>query len=155
MATEIRAFEPSDAQQVAALIQKALREVNSADYPAEVITWLCDHFSPEMLCELMARRDVLVAVVDGVAVGTASIEEDVAYTVFVDPRYHGRGIGTRLMQEIEGLATALGYCAIRVPASVSAVGFYTKLGYREIERIETEHAGLNVIVEKRLPTQPG
>lgn len=150
MAIDIRVFEPDDAQQVAALIRKALREVNSADYPPEVITSLCDYFVPETLCELTLRREVLVAMVDGVIVGTASIEESVVYTVFVHPQYHGRGIGTRLMKEIEGLAVAHGHSVVRTPASVSAVGFYTKLGYREIERIQTEDSGLNVIMEKRL-----
>jgi GNAT superfamily N-acetyltransferase len=152
MIIDIRAFKPDDAQQVASLIRKALREVNSADYPPEVITSLCDHFAPETLCELALRRDVLVAVVDGAVVGTASIEESVVYTVFVHPQYHGRGIGTRLMKEIEELAVALGYSVIRTPASLTAVGFYTKLGYHEIERIQTEDPGLNVIMEKRLPT---
>jgi GNAT superfamily N-acetyltransferase len=152
MGIDIRAFKPDDAQQVAVLIQKALREVNSADYPPEVITSLCDHFAPETLRELALRRDVLVAVVDGAVVGTASIEESAVYTVFVHPQYHGRGIGTRLMKEIEELAMALGYSAIRTPASVTAVGFYTKLGYQEIERIQTENSGLNVIMEKRLST---
>jgi GNAT superfamily N-acetyltransferase len=151
MGIDIRAFEPDDAQQVAALIRKALREVNSADYPPEVITSLCDHFAPETLRELALRRDVLVAEVDGAVVGTVSIEEGVVYTVFVRPQYHGRGIGTRLMKEIEGLAMTLGYSVIRTPASVSAVGFYAKLGYQEVERIETEDSGLNIIMEKRLP----
>jgi ribosomal protein S18 acetylase RimI-like enzyme len=56
------------------------------------------------------------------------------------------------MKEIEELAVALGYSVIRTPASLTAVGFYKKLGYQEIERIQTEDSGLNVIMEKRLPT---
>jgi GNAT superfamily N-acetyltransferase len=152
---DVRAFEPGDAQQVAALIRRALREVNSADYSPEVIASLCEYFAPDTLCEFMLRRDVLVAVVDGAVVGTASIEEGVVYTVFVHPQYHGRGIGTRLVKEIEGLAMALGHSTIRIPASVTAVGFYTKLGYREIERVQKEDAGINVIMEKSLPMKPG
>ncbi|GAA2689706.1 GNAT family N-acetyltransferase [Actinoplanes palleronii] len=59
--TTIRLFRPDDAVAVAELITRCLREVNSRDYPAELIDRMCAHFNPLRMLELSQQRQIFVA----------------------------------------------------------------------------------------------
>jgi len=51
--------------------------------------------------------------------------------LFIHHRYHGKGIGQKLMQRYEAQCLRRGAISIRVHASLYAVGFYTKMGYKK------------------------
>lgn len=147
---QIRRFQTDDAEEVSNLIRWTLIEVNSVDYPRAVITNQVHAFTAEKICDLAARREVYVIAQDGKLLGTASLEEDVIYTVFVLPAHQGRGIGTRLMKHLEERAQTQGHTLITVPSSTTAYAFYEKLGYRAVREVYSDEAGLNIIMEKEL-----
>lgn len=51
--------------------------------------------------------------------------------VFVDPEFGRRGIGSQLLQALEELAWQQGLTALVVDASLNAVEFYERAGYRQ------------------------
>ncbi|GIX09688.1 GNAT family N-acetyltransferase [Elioraea sp.] len=53
----------------------------------------------------------------------------VVRAVFVDPAWHGRGVGATLVRAVEAAIAAAGRRRILVPAALNAVGFYERLGY--------------------------
>ena len=53
MAIEIRPFHRDDAQQLAEIVERCLREVNSRDYPADIIDKMCAHFTAQRLSETL------------------------------------------------------------------------------------------------------
>ena len=60
---------------------------------------------------------------------------DILYvsTVFVDEAYRGRGLGTKLLEEVERQARELGARLIRLDTfDWQGVGFYEKLGYEQV-----------------------
>ncbi|GAB3939127.1 hypothetical protein [Micromonospora vulcania] len=69
---------------MAGLIERCLREVNSRDYPKEVIERMCDHFTEQRINELAIQRQMFVAEANGIA-GTVSRDGNKVYTMFVDP----------------------------------------------------------------------
>ncbi|WFF00111.1 GNAT family N-acetyltransferase [Micromonospora sp. WMMD964] len=148
MAT-IRPFDSADAPGVAGLIERCLREVNSRDYPSEVIERMCDHFTERRIRELAIRRQMFVAEEDGI-VGTVSRDGDKVYTMFVHPRVAGRGIGRLLMRHVEALAAIDGYDHMETGASITGHAFYRRLGYIDVRSTETEF-GLNYIMSRSLP----
>ena len=147
--TRIRLFRPDDAPTVADLIDRCLRDVNSRDYPAETIERMCEHFSAERIEQLAAERQMLVAEWNGV-VGTVSRDGNKVYTMFVHPRAIGHGIGRQLMRRVEELATADGYDHMETGASITAHGFYQRLGYIDVRTSDTAF-GFNYILRKPLP----
>ncbi|BCY12163.1 GNAT family N-acetyltransferase [Actinoplanes sp. L3-i22] len=147
--TTIRLFQDEDAPTVAELIGRCLREVNSRDYPAELIERMCAHFDPPRIRELAGQREMFVAVDDGV-LATVSRDGNKVYTMFVDPAAHGRGLGRLLMGHIEGLAAADGFDHMETGASITGHGFYHRLGYADVRVSETEDFGLNYILRKAL-----
>jgi GNAT superfamily N-acetyltransferase len=144
-----RLFRPGDAPRLAEIVQRCLREVNSRDYPPGIIDKMCEYFTAERFVELSSGRRVYVAE-DRRVVGTVSRDGNKVYTLFVDPDLAGLGIGRQLMQHVETLAARDGYDHMETGASITARGFYLKLGYTDVRESETEF-GLNYILRKPLP----
>ncbi|OAH12590.1 GNAT family N-acetyltransferase [Streptomyces jeddahensis] len=154
MAITVRPFRSGDAPRVAEIVHRCLREVNSRDYPADIIDRMCAHFTAERFIELSRCRLVYVAVDHGSTavgrvVGTVSRDGNRVYSMFVDPDLARRGIGRRLMQHIEALAAHDGYDHMETGASLTAHRFYLKLVYSDVRDTETEF-GLNHILRKPL-----
>jgi GNAT superfamily N-acetyltransferase len=145
----IRRFHNADAPAVAALIERCLREVNSCDYPSEIIERMCDHFTEERIKELATERQMFVAETTGIA-GTVSRDGNKVYTMFVHPRAARRGIGKLLMRHIEALAAIDGYDHMETGASITAHDFYRRLGYSDVRTSETDF-GFNYILRRDLP----
>ena len=146
----IRAARDDDASAISQVILSALRETNAKDYTPEIIARLEEKFCPKSIKDRMGGRKVFVALVGGRIVGTASLEDEMVRSVFVDPRAQGRGIGKQLMAEVERAAREAGITALTVPSSVSAEQFYAKLGFSTV-RDSYYGDERTIIMERRLP----
>ncbi|MFF5229485.1 GNAT family N-acetyltransferase [Dactylosporangium sp. NPDC000521] len=144
----IRRFDNADAPAVAGIIENCLREVNSRDYPSEVIERMCAHFTAQRVQELAGERQMFVAETSGIA-GTVSRDGNKVHTMFVHPSAAGRGIGRLLLRHIEALAETEGYDHMETSASITAHDFYRRLGYVDVRSIETPF-GLNHILRRSL-----
>lgn len=122
------ALEHDDAD-ISAVILCALRETNAKDYTDEIVARIERSFSPDAVRQLIAQRTVLVAAIGSRVVGTASLDGNVVRTVFVALDVQARGIGTRLMGEIERTARERSVAALTVFSSITAETFYARLGF--------------------------
>ncbi|TXI07162.1 MAG: GNAT family N-acetyltransferase [Rhizobium sp.] len=147
MACEIRPALEADAESISAVILEALRETNARDYAPHVIARVAESFSPAGVRELLRGRTVFVAIDGGNIVGTASLDDAVVRTVFVSPSKQRRGIGACLMAAIEQTATARGITSLSVPSSITAQGFYEKLGFTAVK--DSFHGDERTIVMER------
>src|SRR5262249_47724218 len=122
-------------------------ETNGKDYTSEIIERVSQSFSPSALMQLIGKRTVFVATIDGRVVGTASLDGSVVRTVFVAPDAQGRGIGRQLMAEIERTAHEKNIPVLTVPSSVTAEAFYARLGFRAVR--DSWHGDERTIVMER------
>lgn len=107
---------------------------------AEIEAFVAFVRSPAYSDALMAE-DVYGAFAERQLVGTASwhVNGDDGRTarissVFVDPLFCGLGIGRRLLAEVETRARQSGFGQFGISATINAVPFFEKLGYREASR---------------------
>jgi putative acetyltransferase len=91
--------------------------------------------------DCLLAEEVYGAFVDGQLVGTAAwhLNGDDGRTarissVFVDPLFGRLGIGRRLLAEVEARAFQSGFAQLGISATINAVPFFEKLGYREASR---------------------
>lgn len=150
MSLQIRLAGAADARAISLVVLAALRESNAADYSAEIIEQVAANFSPAAILGLLEQRQVFVATNDQQVIATASLDRDVVRSVFVDPRYQGSGVGRQLMTAIHQAATLAGTDTLRVPSSLTAEGFYRRLGY-EVQGEQFHGAERTIIMQKRLP----
>lgn len=107
---------------------------------AEIAAFIAFVNSPAYSDCLMAE-DVYGAFIDSQLIGTASwhVNGDDGRTarissVFVDPMFGRLGIGARLLAEVEARASQSGFAQFGISATINAVPFFEKLGYREASR---------------------
>ena len=146
----IRKFRETDAERVSNIIRDNLTHVNCKDYPEDVIQYMHELHSPKYLRSISNKRKVYVALCEDVVVGTASIDDDVIYTVYTDIRYHRKGIGKKLMDLLEEIASNNGLRVVKLYASITAQKFYEKLGYIKIGEENSAEFGKGIIMEKHL-----
>ncbi len=145
----IRPFVTGDANDLSSIISRCLREVNSNEYPPEIIERMCAHYTPETITRLAGAREMFVDVRSSRAAGTVSRDRNLVYTMFVDPDCAGRGIGTELMDHVEQLAAVEGYTFMETGASITAHDFYRHRGYVDVRADDSEF-GLNYVLRKVL-----
>lgn len=132
MECTIRPAVEDDADDISGVILRALRETSAKDYTNEIIERIERSFSPDAVRQLIGKRSVFVAALGSRIVVTASLDGNVARTVFVAPDVQARGVGKRLMAEVERTARERKILSLTVPSSVTAEAFYARLGFRAV-----------------------
>ena len=92
--------------------------------------------TPEVLLRRAEEGHSYVVCDGGLVVGCGTVAgywgsttESILLTIFVRPEYQGRGIGRRIVETLEQDEYFLRARRIEIPASITAVEFYRKLGY--------------------------
>lgn len=132
----IRLFCDADAQEVAALIARTLREVNSRDYSPEYIEDNVASHTAEVIRNRAAWMHLYVVEDAGAVIGCGGIgpywgrtDESSLFTIFVLPECQGRGIGRKIIETLERDEFFLRARRIEIPASITAAPFYRHMGY--------------------------
>ena len=110
----IRNFKDNDAEKVSSLIIRTLKTTNSKDYSEESIKALEKQMQPSHIFERASWTHFYV------------VEDN---DTFVLPEYQGMGIGRKIIETLEQDEYFLRAKRIEIPASITAVNFYRKLGY--------------------------
>ena len=147
---QISEATPDDHAGMSSVILRCLYEVNSADYPSEVIDDLAERHGADSLGDFLEGKYALVVKRGGRVIGTGVLEGSEITTVFVDPDIHRGGVGKRIMHALETEAAKRGLPHVEVHASLTAVKFYEALGYKELERVSREVGGESFHMRKNL-----
>ncbi|MBQ8953087.1 MAG: GNAT family N-acetyltransferase [Clostridia bacterium] len=132
----IRRFQPGDGAPVSDMIAETLRVTNSADYSQREIDELIAHMTAEDIEKRAGWTHFYVALAGGAVAGCGAIgpywgklDESSFFTIFVRPACQGRGVGRRIVETLERDEYFLRARRVEIPASITAVNFYRKLGY--------------------------
>ena len=132
----IRRFQPGDAHEVSDLIITTLRISNTRDYPPAMMEELVLHMQPKDILQRASWTHFYVAEDAGRIIGCGAIgpywgkeDESSLFTIFVLPEYQGQGVGCRIVETLEQDEYALRAKRIEIPASITGLPFYRKLGY--------------------------
>ena len=132
----IRRFTENDAEKVSALIIRTERITNSKDYSEEWINAFEKRAQPSDMLERASWTHFYVVEDNDTIIGCGAIgpywgseAESSLFTIFVLPEYQGKGIGRKIIETLEQDEYFLRAKRIEIPASITAVNFYRKLGY--------------------------
>jgi len=140
----IRAAEPADADAIVTLIHRAFAQYRDRLEPASAALAETRH----SIAALMARGRVLLAKVDGIAVGCVAVEDkgDFVYVgrLAVEPAARGRRLGLALMDAAETEARLMGGKRLRLDCRLCLAenrAFFRALGF--VEGAHRRHAGFS------------
>lgn len=140
----IRDATADDVPVISALVQRTVRISNGRDYPPQAVDLIVANFAPDKVGQRMAERDVFVCQMGDRIVGTIALGRDRLRSLFVDPGLQQAGIGARLVAHLEAHARKRGVSELKLSSSLTARGFYERLGYRLIQ--SEEHDGVSTFL---------
>lgn len=112
------------------------RTSNSKDYSEEAIKALEQQSQPSHILERASWTHFYVVEENDTIIGCGAIgpywgseTESSLFTIFVLPEYQGKGIGRKIIETLEQDEFFLRAKRVEVPASITGVNFYRKLGY--------------------------
>ena len=133
---KVRRIEDSDAKAVSDLIRKTISISNKKDYPEDIMDQLIEIETPEHVLERASWTHFYVVLEGEAIIGCGAIgpfwdkeDESSLFTIFVDPDKQGKGIGRLIMNTLENDEFFLRAKRIEIPASITGVPFYLKMGY--------------------------
>ena len=155
MPIRIRGFASADTAAIVTLFCDTVHRVNGRDYsPEQVDAWAPNNPDIDSWRRRLKNKRTFVAEEDDQIVGFAELESN----GYIDCLYcHadriGRGIGSELLQRIEGSAKKAGLSCIVGDVSVTARPFFERNGFFVVRAQRVERGGvpiLNYHMKKRL-----
>jgi GNAT superfamily N-acetyltransferase len=149
VAVAIRAVEAEDVSAVRSLHARSFAELARQHHTPTQIEAYVRLILDELYRDELLSNNLLVAEEqEGRIIGTAgwcavagAPRTARIRKVFIAPETAGRGLGRRLVQEVEQRAIEIGYTRFVVRANANAVGFYQRLGYRTTQSGRMPAAG--------------
>ena len=145
----IRRFNEADASDVCNLIVRNFLEINIKDYGMDTMQKLAKIYNVNKVLQIANYAHMYVFETDKKIVGTGSISsywgsetESILLTIFVLPEYHGKGIGSKIIETLEQDELFIRAKRIEIPASITATDFYKKFGYdykNGVKELDEEH----------------
>lgn len=130
----IRKYRKTDVWDAATLISNTFATFNKSEGTREAVQRYIDGYNPNnnlgFIKEGFERTPFFYVALDSESlVGLVRGRENRVVNLFVNGKYHRRGIGTKLMRRIETELRRKGVREIKTRASLYAVPFYQSLGY--------------------------
>ena len=132
----IELVKNGELKEVEKVIKRATLQTMALYYPKCSLEYVIESLSGENLKKRASWTHFYVAKVDDKIVGCGAIgpywgseTESSLFNIFVDPDYQGRGIGKGIVKALENDEFAIRAKRIEIPASMTGIPFYRKLGY--------------------------
>jgi len=132
----IRRLTDLDAEAVSQVIRTTISISNKKDYPEDLMDQLIEYETPERVLERAGWTHFYVVEDEGQIIGCGAIgpywgkeDESSLFTIFVLPEYQGKGVGRQIIETLENDEYFLRARRIEIPASITGVPFYLKMGY--------------------------
>ena len=151
----IRRFKTQDAQSVSELIIKTMQASNTKDYSTETIFNLLKRQTPEHVLERASWTHYYVVENNKEIIGCGAIgpywekeDESSLFSIFVLPEYQGEGIGRKIIETLESDEYFLRAKRVEIPASITGIPFYLKMGYKYKNGINVPDKEVLIRLEK-------
>jgi len=136
----VRRFRETDLDEVCELVRETIDTSYAAVYPPRVVDFFHQYHEREVVISDAASGHTIVVHSGGKLVATGTRAGTTVRRVFVRAAWQRRGIGQRMMAELEAAALAGGVERLDLSASLPAKEFYLRLGYEIVSEEDYEVA---------------
>jgi GNAT superfamily N-acetyltransferase len=123
-----------DLPEIAALHVASISELCAAHYTSEQLTHWTAGLHAAAYAALLTSRAMFVAreASSLLGFGVVDAERGFIHATYVGPTAVRRGVGRSLMEAMEELALRFGCSELQLHATLNAIAFYERLGYRQV-----------------------
>lgn len=133
----IQKIEDTQYEETAKMIERAVRYSQfSRFYPRCEIENVVKSLDADGVKKRASWTNFYVVIENSSIVGCGAIgeywgskTESSLFSIFVDPKYQGKGIGSKIIETLEQDELFTRAKRVEIPASMSAIPFYRKMGY--------------------------
>ena len=155
----LRMYRQGDGPALLGLFRDTIRRVNCRDYsPAQVAAWASEEIDTVAWVGRFAGRFVVVGELGGLPVGFAELESDGHIDrVYVSADHQRRGVGSRMLGELEAEARRRGIGRLYSEVSITARPLFEARGFAVLAPQVVRCRGVDFVnyrMEKVL-VQPG
>jgi putative acetyltransferase len=157
---EIRRYQEGEENAIWNIVFCATRESIARDYHPDLINrWAPHDKDMDEWANRIAEQNPFVAIVDGLPVGMAELEDTGFIDYFyVHPEFQGVGVGKALLAAIEDESARLGVSRIYADVSVTAKSFFSSRGFIVVESRSNTilgHSAPNFAMSKQINREQG
>jgi N-acetylglutamate synthase-like GNAT family acetyltransferase len=149
---EIHKARMGDVQTIMDLHADTIRRINSKDYTSDQIdAWIGTRERRREMTEEGIQQGRFWVAVDetGHVLGIGALAGDEITGLYVAADHLGKGVGTALLTRMEQEARAAGAAEVRADSTLTAAGFYRRMGYEETGRKQVGKPNLNVVCMRK------
>lgn len=129
---KIRKATKKDAIKICNIKKETFRKINSKDYPKEVVEEYVNRQSPSKILQNMKKGNYFVLINKNRLLGSIQLyDKNVIGSLYIKCSEIGKGYGRLLMDFIEDYARKKGIKKLVLYPTITAKGFYKKLGYKQ------------------------
>lgn len=123
-----------DIPEMVGLMHKVIREVNAQDYSSTTIDRYIEYVSEEIVQEAMLNKADYYLLESEDIIGVGGIDREKGYIrqMFISSEHQGEGLGRRIIETLEDEARKRGHTTITLYSTLTAVGFYERMGYKQV-----------------------
>ncbi|MCP5396868.1 MAG: GNAT family N-acetyltransferase [Sphingomonadaceae bacterium] len=144
----IRRFHPGDEQSLSHIMRSAIEQIGPRGYSQQQIeAWAARAHPAQRYLDRAGRGDVVILALDGAAqpVAYSLVEPDGHVDhLYCDPAHAGRGLGKRLLSEVDAVAKELGLTRLYTEASELARPVFERAGYTVTTRRDFDIDGVAI-----------
>jgi|TARA_B100001971_G_C18206360_1_gene547867 N-acetylglutamate synthase-like GNAT family acetyltransferase len=148
----IRRFKEKDSIKASNIIKKGF-QLSSSNYSEESIKEQIEENSPKKLIEKSKKINYFVATEKDKILGIGGYDRKKVYTLFVDPKYHRKGIGKKIIERVLSEAKMVGIKTLDTWSTFHAEKFYSSIGFKRIKKftLKCKYSSIKfVLMRKKL-----
>lgn len=154
-AIKVRKYQPTDVQDIGHIYFDTIHTINARDYTEDQINaWAPYRDNYEKWAKKLEKTQPIVATIGSKIVGFAEFEPNGHIDCFyVHHQFQSCGIGSTLINEIEKMALSWEINEIFAEVSITAKGFFTKMGFDTVKQQSVVVRGVeltNFVMKKEL-----
>lgn len=156
MQINIRESQPADSSEIRQLFHDTVRRVNRRDYsPQQIDVWSAAAWDDALWHDRWRDHLIYVAEANKQIVGFAELVpiEQHLDCFYCHYQYQGKGVGTLMLNHVEGIARSLALPRLWTEASITARPFFQHRGFTVVRPQVIERWGVkfeNFVMEKYL-----
>ena len=152
---KIRKFKQEDLKQASVLVSNTFAKFNSKEGTKKGVQWYVNLFNPkknslERIKKMFSFTKIsFVATDKNKIIGLIRGNKDRIINMYIDGKYHRKGIAKSLFEKFEKECKKQKSKEIKVKASIYAISFYSKIGFKKTTGIRNFH-GLKIQPMKKV-----